>query len=756
MIQQLLHALVHSKNEAADDVLVDALKVGNAQEKQAILNAILERQSIRSLCGVVGQYSELPPPLQEQVLGEVKTFHGALREAGRSSDVALRLAALRLIALGRQGKLSYVLSENLHDANPILSKAATEATVALARWVAMETRKLQKGAWLNPDSAELNHAFDAPNAQPAKNVPAPLAAIDDDIATDETPTRRPRPGKPVEDADAQDGNSGRAMSEPRGASSDSSHAVSASDRAASDSGRALSASNRAIPANISASTFSSPADSSVDSPNSSVDAFLIYTEVMTQRPEIEAAVARALDVHRGRHGQDLLRAALLLCDWPGSKTLAILHTAKHGGQSPMVRRLQQPPASEHVEAFLLGASHGQLRSHFGIAFSHINEAPVLDALLRKTHWLRDHQLQLCMHQVSRGVWFSPGELMRDIDRRTPGDAAKVGEWISASGAHDVVQDERLEKLLHHCAESFEGRLRLLRIAARRKRGSSVQLLRAMLNDSDERLMRMAAREIIRRRPTDFENMLLQLMTNAPESVRQIVSRAIGQVGFDQYWSRFDRLDRPMRKQAGRAMLKILPDAAVRLKRRLVAGPPEQRIKAMQMSQELGLAEELKDAIVALCSDGNPRLRSKAISVLREVKSVPAEVVVERLVNDNDARVRANAIEVMEGHPQAQLLPVLAQRALASNNRERANAIKALHRMRVGTAGSQLVQMLRDARPEHRISALWTLRQIGWWQMLNEVGRLAKDDTNVKVRRYALGVLKGVAEIARTQQKEQAG
>ena len=68
---------------------------------------------------------------------------------------------------------------------------------------------------------------------------------------------------------------------------------------------------------------------------------------------------------------DLLRAALLLCDWPGSKTLAILKTTKHGGQGPMVRRLQQPPASEHVEGFLLGASHGQLRSHFGVAFSHV-------------------------------------------------------------------------------------------------------------------------------------------------------------------------------------------------------------------------------------------------------------------------------------------------------------------------------------------------------------------------------------------------
>src|SRR5206468_1207903 len=169
-----------------------------------------------------------------------------------------------------------------------------------------------------------------------------------------------------------------------------------------------------------------------------------YFEVLNQRPEIEQAIARAMDGHRGAHAADLLRAALLLCDWPGSKTLAILNTTKHAGQSPMVRRLQQPPASEHVDAFLLGATHGQLRSHFGIAFSHIDEAPVLDALLRKTHWLKDHQLQLCMHQVTRGAWWGDAELQRDIERRTPEEAARIGEWVCASGVHDVMQDERLE------------------------------------------------------------------------------------------------------------------------------------------------------------------------------------------------------------------------------------------------------------------------------------------------------------------------
>ncbi|HSU67467.1 MAG TPA: HEAT repeat domain-containing protein [Tepidisphaeraceae bacterium] len=427
----------------------------------------------------------------------------------------------------------------------------------------------------------------------------------------------------------------------------------------------------------------------------------------------------------------------------------------------MVRRLQQPPESEHLPAFLLGASHGQLRSHFGSIFSRIDQAPVLDALLRKTHWLKDHQLQVCLHQVTRGTWWGLSELRRDLDRRDSEESGQVGEWIAASGLHDVEQDERMQVLLERiardeepaAAKSLGARLRVLRLAMRRKRGTSVQLLKMLLSDADERVMRMAAREIVRRRPADFENVLLKIMTTATPSVRRVIGRAIGQAGFENFWNRFDRLDKPTRRNAGRAMLKLLPDAIPRLQRRALAGSVEQRVKAMQVVQELGLAEQMQDTLMQLCADANPRVRSKAVTVLGEVPTIPSEPLVERLLNDTDARVRANTVEVLEARQDAAFVPVLAQRALSATGRERANAIKAMHRMKVSTAGSQLMNMLRDERAEHRISALWALRQIGWWQLLNEVGRLAKDDSNLRVRRYALGVLKTVADLLREQKKD---
>jgi HEAT repeat protein len=632
MRDRLIQILIQSENAAADDLLLEALRVGSTKEQALALEALFRRNTVRGLGGVIGLYEQLPDEFKSRILKDVKLLHHALREAGRSEDPARRLAAMKLIALGRQGKLAYVLSENLHASEEEFSKAATEAMVALARWVATETHRLQRGT------------------------------------------------------------------------------------AGEDAGSALA----------------------------------VYAELMEQRPEIEAAVARAMDVHRGKHGQDLSRAGLLLCDWPGSKTLAILHTAKHGGQSPMVRRLQQPPGSEQVEAFLLGASHGQLRSQFGVAFSHIEEAPVLDSLLRKTHWLKDNQLQICMHHVTRGAWWGDRELLHDIDRRPPEDAVKIGDWIACGGVQDVLQDERLAKLLDHAKENFAARLHLFRIAASRKRGSSVALLKQFLSDPDERLMRMAAREIVRRRPAEGDAVLLQLMINAPQSVRKVVSRAIGHVGFDQFWNRFDKMDRATRKQAGRAMLKLLPDAVQRLGRRLATGSAEQRIKALQIAHELGLSETLRSLMVPLCAHPNAKVRSKAVSALGDLPSTEPDLVLDKVLHDSDARVRSNAIEVLEGKRKAEYVPLLAERARSSHSRERANAIKALSKLKVSTAASALTGMLRDQRSEHRISALWALRQIGWWQLLAEVGRIAKTDDNLRVRRYALGVLKNVAELAQAQ------
>jgi len=118
-------------------LLLEALRIGNAKEQALALEALFRRNTVRGLGGVIGLYETLPEDFKLRILRDVKLLHHALREAGRSDDSARRLAAMKLIALGRQGKLAYVLSENLHAAEESF-QGRTEAMVALARWVATE------------------------------------------------------------------------------------------------------------------------------------------------------------------------------------------------------------------------------------------------------------------------------------------------------------------------------------------------------------------------------------------------------------------------------------------------------------------------------------------------------------------------------------------------------------------------------------------------------------------------------------------
>jgi hypothetical protein len=67
----------------------------------------------------------------------------------------------------------------------------------------------------------------------------------------------------------------------------------------------------------------------------------------------------------------------------------------------------------------------------------------------------------------------------------------------------------------------------------------------------------------------------------------------------------------------------------------------------------------------------------------------------------------------------------------------------------------LAHMLADPRVEHRISALWAVKETGLWNLVGRVGQMAKGDADGSVRQYAMGVLRAVSEMIRTQQQQQA-
>ena len=70
---------------------------------------------------------------------------------------------------------------------------------------------------------------------------------------------------------------------------------------------------------------------------------------------------------------------------------------------------------------------------------------MLDALLRRTHWLKDQNMRLCLHQVGRGAWLTETELQRDVERRRPEEAAKIAEQLLSPSWQTTLQHQVLER-----------------------------------------------------------------------------------------------------------------------------------------------------------------------------------------------------------------------------------------------------------------------------------------------------------------------
>src|SRR4051812_7358012 len=104
MLERLLNSLILSKNQAADDVLLEALRLGNEREQRVALDGLMRRKTVRGLGGVIGLYANLAgatpaspdrstqtratqaSPLQLLVLENIRDFYHALCECGRSND----------------------------------------------------------------------------------------------------------------------------------------------------------------------------------------------------------------------------------------------------------------------------------------------------------------------------------------------------------------------------------------------------------------------------------------------------------------------------------------------------------------------------------------------------------------------------------------------------------------------------------------------------------------------------------------------
>ncbi len=468
----------------------------------------------------------------------------------------------------------------------------------------------------------------------------------------------------------------------------------------------------------------------------------IFDRLVAIGSELEPLVLRALDAPRGSDSPGLARAAVQIMAVRRGPLCEAMR--RHGGRPwPLVSsRLARPSDAAAVAALLACAGRGPLRQEIVARLAAADAAEALPGLVDHAYRLVDPALQSAA-LAGRGRALSEQEI-RVLRERSAGGAARAALWL-AHGTGRQGTEVTAEAVWKHAGGCGVSLLRSTVDVP----GAHHRLATRILEGDEERAGRMAARVLARAGEAGSDRILLRRLASAPPTVRATIARRIGARSFHLYWERFDLMMPEARQSAGRALFKMLPQELARLKRLLVSGTPNEAIKALCVASELGIAQQVRDEIRQLCEHGDAKVRSKAVlmigELLAEGRDAEAEQRLEAALVDADDRVRANAIEVLERTGRRELASLLEARSRLGRNRERANAIRAMARMRLADPQRPLFDMLRDRRDPHRLSALWAVEQTGQWKLLEEVVRLARSDSNSRVRRYALGTVQRMAE-----------
>lgn len=198
-----------------------------------------------------------------------------------------------------------------------------------------------------------------------------------------------------------------------------------------------------------------------------------------------------------------------------------------------------------------------------------------------------------------------------------------------------------------------------------------------------------------------------------------------------------------------------------LRRRVTEGEPHDRTGAIMLARHLELQRELElELLGAASGDAEEQVAATAAAALGEAGTASAAAAVRALLSHPAHRVRANALESMlrPGGDHADG-PTLEPRTYAAaiemkgdgHHRVRANALRGLLVTAAGyepAAAEGLGSMLGDARPLHRLAALWAVERVllgptgdqiavtRWNELSARVAGLARHESEPAVRARA--------------------
>jgi HEAT repeat protein len=142
-----------------------------------------------------------------------------------------------------------------------------------------------------------------------------------------------------------------------------------------------------------------------------------------------------------------------------------------------------------------------------------------------------------------------------------------------------------------------------------------ELVLGALDDSDPHVQAAALAQLRQRNLPHAIPRLIERASSHHEVVRQAVRDSLSEFRFERFITNYDTLSEEVRHSTGRLVKQIDPEAVARLRGELTSPSRLRRLRAIEMTQAMDAAPELKHELLAATGDDDRQIAAAAARVL---------------------------------------------------------------------------------------------------------------------------------------------
>ncbi|MFG0253090.1 MAG: HEAT repeat domain-containing protein, partial [Phycisphaerales bacterium JB038] len=473
---------------------------------------------------------------------------------------------------------------------------------------------------------------------------------------------------------------------------------------------------------------------------------------------LDRALAPAVRSYESHRSDQVLLAAALQLPHAGPELQGVLNDDEQAALMPLRGLVRRSTDAQLLPRLLSLLASEPVRGAVRQRLTQSQGLEDTEAFLRAAHLAQVPAIRAELRQLDRPLRALP--TVQDQARLSAPAQLGYARFSTALRLQERIRAERLaDGVAFH---NPLARLLALQTLLNRDTEDADRAVVHFCFDPKTSLARLATRYLIRRNPAklgDSLKALRQLRRSPHEPVRRLMvgTPAGPETDFETAWDLVQK-GRPLSALVmARAVLKRDRGAVLEsLRRRIVNGSREHRLRAILLAQKLGVLTHAELELLACLTGEDSRIAASAVSALAEVESPASADALTACLDHHDSRVQANAVEAIDrrlpwqGAVDALVRGVEPIKKLlgAEANRPRANALRTL--LRAGCAEpKQVAELLRDERPLHRVSGLWLVGKLGLSEVQEEIEAIAREEKLPPVRQRAEVVVRRLKATPRT-------